>query len=296
MGLVALAALTLAVTGERSLASATDTVSSGPNAFGSAALPAPSLAAPVVTGTGATATVSLSWTPGAGDFATSYEVLRAAGACPGASYVVVGTVAAPSTAHVDIPGAAGSYCYAVRGAFQGWRSALSNERQVTVPPGAANSTLRFRNSTTAAPNACSGSASANQLTLAAGSPGTSFNLNSGATRNWLGLAGDGLTTLGAGSYTVTLSRLANSPQSTQGVTITARLGYCEGGAFVQLGTANLVYSGGAQTISATITLGSSTALTSTRLVAVQLENTGNGSSRDFLLDTDGDSLVSGPVN
>jgi hypothetical protein len=102
------------------------------NVIGNASLGAPTLAVPTVNGTGATATVSLSWTSPGGDLANQWQVLRAAGACPGGSF---STIATPSvTNYTDTPGAAATYCYAVKGKLGAWTSVASNQQTVTVSP------------------------------------------------------------------------------------------------------------------------------------------------------------------
>jgi len=97
-----------------------------------ASLGAPTLAAPAVSGTGASATVSLSWTVPAGDPANQWIVSRGAGGCPPGSFATIATVSVES--YTDTPGAAGTYCYEIQSELGNWTSQLSNQQTVTVSP------------------------------------------------------------------------------------------------------------------------------------------------------------------
>ena len=100
------------------------------NVLGNNSLGAPTLAAPTVSGAGATATVGLSWTLPSGDPANQSVILRGASACPPGSFSTVTTVG--TTSYTDTPGAAGYYCYEIEGKLGNWTSQASNQRTVTV--------------------------------------------------------------------------------------------------------------------------------------------------------------------
>lgn len=87
-------------------------------------------------GTPRDAAVTLTWSAAPGDFATTYEVFRREGSCSGwsPSGAPLATVSAAPPAYTDSdtrPGA--TYCYAVRGAFEQWRSPFSMLAEVTLP-------------------------------------------------------------------------------------------------------------------------------------------------------------------
>jgi len=142
VALVALATVAAFMAGRSTSASFVDQVTSSNNSFTAGTLTAPTLGVPTVTGTGATATVALSWSDP--DVQDKWDVYRLAGACGTPSATITTNLLV--TNYTDTPGAAGTYCYAARGKYLNWTSPLSNTRQVTV---AADPTgLRIHSNTT----------------------------------------------------------------------------------------------------------------------------------------------------
>ncbi len=140
--LVALAVLGVAgaLLGERRTRAAfTDQVTSPGSALAATTLAAPSLGVPSVSGEGSSASVSLSWTDP--DRQDKWDLYRLSGACGTPSSTVATNLSSTSTSNT--PGAAGTYCYGIKGKYLNWTSPLSNSRQVIV-----NSGLNFQTDNT----------------------------------------------------------------------------------------------------------------------------------------------------
>lgn len=112
-----------------------DEVRSAGNTFVADTLPAPVGFTATSNGTGTE--VALAWSPGTGDFSTSWEIARASGAAcsgwtPGAANLVTGLTA---TSYTDTNVAQGeTYCYAVRGVNGTWRSLYTVDSTSTPAP------------------------------------------------------------------------------------------------------------------------------------------------------------------
>jgi hypothetical protein len=108
--------------GVSSGASLSDQVTSNGNRFNIASMSAPALSSTTAASISLGSPVSLTVTPPAGNFSgTTWDILRGT-TCSSLSFLKnIGTAASTT----DTPAAAGTYCYATRGKFNSWSSAIS---------------------------------------------------------------------------------------------------------------------------------------------------------------------------
>ena len=113
-----------------------------------------------------------------------------------------------------------------------------------------------------------------------------------AEATWVGRSTDGLTSLPAGAYSVTLNRL--SANAATGVTIT--IGVCHDGTFTPLGstTTGNIWTNAPQSQTVDVSVNSSTLLSSTTVIAIRIHNDGGNANKDFELATDGSSYLTAP--
>lgn len=275
----------------------TDSGTSSANSVTADQLGAPALNSSSVSGTGATAQVTLNWTaPASGNFQDRFEVLRLAGAC-GTPSTVVQTVtpgsATSNSASPDVPGAAGQYCYAVRGKFgtSNWVSPLSNLLSVNVAAAPTTKKLYFTTNT-AVPNTTCSTASLPTVQLTSPSSG-SYTVANGKTAFFIGVGTEvtGLGTTTNKAFTLSLNRLSG-PAATD---FTVTLGYCTGATFTAFaGGGGTVSWSGTGISSTTITLTNIEAIPSGSRFAIRLVNNGNNANKDIEIATNGTSFIDGP--
>lgn len=214
-----------------------------------------------VSGTGASAVVSLAWSIPPNDCRNQTEVRRAPGVCPGGdsasppsaanAAVFLGASAQvalapfPGQSTTNAPGAAGTFCYGLVGvhvkAAPNWTGPLSNLRQVVVPPD-PNTNLVFRHLNQSGGQFVGAGAFCpihGQLTAPPATVGSSVTLNVESNSSdglWLGPTS--LQNLGTGTYSITLKRKAagTHPGGTR-TPIAVTLGTCQspGPGFVSRG-------------------------------------------------------------
>lgn len=221
---------------------------------------------PVLTATVSGTTVSLSWTnpDGLSGPNASFVLQRASGSCtaPGTFSPVSGSPFAITTlGTTDSPGT-GTWCYAVQARFHNWLSPFgtgSSVNQKTATVSAPIQTLGLNDQSS---GSCSG------MTLGAASSGN-IGLNSGAGGNiFVAPASLGLTQIHAGTHTLTLKRTSSGGNAN--ATVSATIGYCENGTFTALATSATVNITFDQTVHLTMNVGTTVALSPTRLLAVRI--------------------------
>ncbi len=205
VALVAFATVAAVMAGRSTSASFADQVTSNNNSFSTSDLVAPTLGVPTVTGTGATATVALSWNNIS--FQTTFDVLRSTGTCaatdPSSPVSGGSNLSGSTTALTDTPGAAGTYCYAIRAEYQSWTE-VSNEREVTVAASATG--LRIHKNNTLS-------------TASLGAEDLEIDLNS----TWLFRSTSSVTSAsGASAWTVVLVQ-KDRPSASGGASVTVQV-------------------------------------------------------------------------
>jgi hypothetical protein len=240
----------------------TDRVVSGANTVG-----AGNLQPPVLTASVSGTTVNLSWTnpDGLTGGSSSFIVQRASGACtsPGTFSAISGSPFAITTLSTTNSPAAGTYCYAIQSKYHNWlspfgTSASVNQKTVTVSAPISGLGLSDQSS-----GSCGG------LTLGGTSSSSSIGLNSGAGGNiFVAPASLGLTQIHSGTHTLTLKRTSSGGNAN--ATVSATIGYCENGTFTGLASSSSVSITFDQTVNLTMNVGTTVALSPTRLLAVQI--------------------------
>jgi len=129
VALVAFGTLLVVLGANLAGADLTDKVTSDGNTFATDDLAVPTLTA-TGSGTGATGSVLLSWTPPS--FAATWDIFRAAATCASApSFGAALASNLTASPYTDSPVAAGTYCYKVRAKYQSW-SEDSAPKEVTI--------------------------------------------------------------------------------------------------------------------------------------------------------------------
>jgi hypothetical protein len=137
--------------------------------------------------------------------------------------------------------------------------------------------------------------------LTAGAVSGSVTVDSGTSVTWVDTT-DGLSSLPAGSYAVTLNRLANSPNNTSAASFTVEIGVCDtattNGTYTQKAiSTGQAFSGGAQVVAnIPLTVAAGATLDATHVLVVRITNTQSGSSKNntITLATDGTSFLVAP--